>query len=657
MMDENKSREQLLEEVKELRQQLLELEQSRKGSENLAQNLLTEKILSEAVMESLPGIFYLFNEQGNMIRWNETLETTTHYSTEEIARMHPLDFFAGEDIKKVESSIQQAFASGQTTVEADLVGKNNGSIPFLFSGSRINLDGQRFLVGLGIDITKRRLLEEAFRDLFLHAPIGIYIVQNRRLRMVNPGFQKITGYSEKELVGQDCLYLATDEFKDKIRQHAVQMLKGKTSTPYEYQFLTKGGEIKWAMESVVTTIYNGRKASIGYFMDITERKRLENQLTQAQRMEAVGILAGGIAHDFNNLLTAIMGYGELMKMDLEKNDPHHHYTEEILKTATRGSSLTHQLLAFSRKQILQPSVLSINSLVNNMEKLLRRLIGEDIELVTIIDPELGAIRADKGQIEQIIMNLAVNARDAMPQGGKLTIETADVFLDETYGRTHLDVAPGPYVMLAVSDNGEGMDADTQSHIFEPFFTTKTMGQGTGLGLATVYGIVKQSGGHIWVYSEPGQGTTFKIYLPRVEEALSDTEAKGITVTKLKGRETILVVEDDDTLREVIARGLKKFGYGVLTAGNGGEALMVVEKRKGPIHLLLTDVVLPQMGGRELAERLVALRPDLKVLYMSGYTENAIVHHGILNDDVSFLQKPFKVNRMIVKIREALDSES
>jgi signal transduction histidine kinase/CheY-like chemotaxis protein len=433
------------------------------------------------------------------------------------------------------------------------------------------------------------------------------------------------------------------------------MLKGKSSSPYEYQFVNKEGETRWAMESVTTTTYQRKTAAIGYFMDITERKRLETQLTRAQRMEAVGILAGGIAHDFNNLLTAIMGYGELMKMDLEKNDPHYHYTEEILKTCTRGSTLTHQLLAFSRKQILQPTVLSVNSLVSGMERLLRRLIGEDVELITNIDEDLGAVKADKGQIEQIIMNLAVNARDAMPHGGKLTLETANVFLDESYGRSHLEVKPGPYVMLAVSDNGEGMDAATQAHIFEPFFTTKTLGQGTGLGLATVYGIVKQSGGHIWVYSEPGQGTTFKIYLPQVEEALSPTETKTGAIAELKGKETILVVEDDSTLREVISQGLKKFGYGVITAANGGEALLISEKRKEPIHLLLTDVVLPQMGGRELAERLSSSLPGLKVLYMSGYTENAIVNNGILREDVGFLQKPFKVNVMVQKIREVLET--
>jgi CheY-like chemotaxis protein len=290
-----------------------------------------------------------------------------------------------------------------------------------------------------------------------------------------------------------------------------------------------------------------------------------------------------------------------------------------------------------------------------MERLLRRLIGEDIELITNIDEELGAVKADKGQIEQIIMNLAVNARDAMPHGGKLTLETANVFLDEAYGRSHLEVKPGPYVMLAVSDNGEGMETATQAHIFEPFFTTKTMGQGTGLGLATVYGIVRQSGGHIWVYSEPGQGTTFKIYLPRVEEALSAAESKTGAIVELKGKETILVVEDDSTLRDVISQGLKKFGYGVLTAANGGEALLISEKRKEPIHLLLTDVVLPQMGGRELAERLTSSIPGLKVLYMSGYTENAIVNNGILKEDVGFLQKPFKVNVMVQKIREVLET--
>jgi two-component system cell cycle sensor histidine kinase/response regulator CckA len=655
MKDEEKSREQLLGEVKELRLQLLEIERAEKRRKNLAQKLVTEEILSEAVIESLPGIFYLFNNQLKPVRWNEALEDVTKYGAEELAQIHLLDFFGPEDQRKVEASAQKVFADGKATLEVDLLAKDHSKTPYLLTGRRVTVEGENYLVGLGIDITKRKRLEEAFRDLFFYAPIGIFIVQNRKFKMVNPGFQKITGYSEDELLGKDCLTLATHEFKEKIRLNAIQMLKGKRTSPYEYQFLTKRGEIRWAMESVTTTSFNGKKSTIGYFMDITERRLLEDQLTRVQKMEAIGILAGGIAHDFNNLLTALLGYGELMKMDLDKNDPHYYYTEEIMRTATRGSTLTQQLLAFSRKQILQPRVISINTLVANMKRLLRRLIGEDIDLVTKIDPDLGAVRADKGQIEQIIMNLAVNARDAMPHGGKLILETANAFLDENYEQRHLEVKPGPYVMLAVSDNGMGMDAGTQSHIFEPFFTTKKMGQGTGLGLATVYGIVRQSGGYIWIYSEPGQGTTFKIYLPRVEEALDVSEPKPAMVTDLKGRETILVVEDDKALREVICKGLKKFGYVVLEAANGGEALLTCEKRKAPIDLLLTDVVLPQMSGRELAERLGELRPGMKVLYMSGYTENAIVNNGILKDNVGFLQKPFKVNVLVQKIREILDA--
>jgi PAS domain S-box-containing protein len=655
MKDEEKSREQLLEEVKELRLQLLEIERAEKRRKNLAQKLVTEEILSEAMIESLPGIFYLFDDQCKPVRWNEALEDITQYSAEEIAKIHLLDFFGKEDRSKVEASVQRVFTEGKATVEVDLLAKDRSKTPYLLTGSRVTVEGENYLVGLGIDITRRKRMEEAFRDLVFYAPIGIFIIQNRKFKMVNPGFQKITGYSEEELLGKDCLALATSEFKEKIRVNAVLMLKGKRFSPYEYQFQTKEGEIKWAMESVTTTSFNGKKSTIGYFMDITERRRLEDQLTRSQKMEAIGILAGGIAHDFNNLLTALMGYGELMRMDLDKKDPHYYYTEEIMKTATRGSNLTQQLLAFSRKQILQPRVISINDLVANMERLLRRLIGEDIELVTEIAPDLGAVRADKGQIEQIIMNLAINARDAMPQGGKLTIETADSFLDETYEQRHVEVNPGPYVMLAVSDNGLGMDVATQSHIFEPFFTTKKMGQGTGLGLATVYGIVRQSGGYIWVYSEPGQGTTFKIYLPRVEEALDASEPKPVMVTNLKGRETILLVEDDKALREVICKGLKKFGYAVLEAANGGEALLTCEKFKSTIDLLLTDVVLPQMSGRELAERLGELRPGMKVLYMSGYTENAIVNNGILKDDVGFLQKPFKVNVLVQKIREIMNA--
>ncbi len=324
---------------------------------------------------------------------------------------------------------------------------------------------------------------------------------------------------------------------------------------------------------------------------------------------------------------------------------------EIKKASDRAATLTRQLLAFSRKTILAPQILNLNDQLAGIEKMLARLIGEDIEMRMVLEPALGAVQADPGHIEQIVMNLVSNARDAMPRGGKLTLETANVFLDQDYARRHADVTPGQYVMLAVTDNGQGMDAATQARVFEPFFTTKELGRGTGLGLSTVYGIVKQSGGHIEVYSEVGHGTTFKVYLPRVQEAVAAVSAAKPIARDLHGSETVLVVEDEDMLRELISRSLTFYGHTVLAARHGGEALLLCEQHPGPIHLLLTDVVMPQMSGRDLADRLAPLRPDMKVLYMSGYTENAIVHHGVLETNVSFIQKPFRIKTLMEKIRE------
>ena len=389
--------------------------------------------------------------------------------------------------------------------------------------------------------------------------------------------------------------------------------------------------------------------------ELAERKRLEAQLLHSQKLEAVGQLAGGVAHDFNNLLTAIIGYSDLVLMSLGQNDPSYKDVEEIKKAAERAASLTRQLLAFSRKQMLQPKVLDLNATVAHMEKMLQRLIRENIELVTILDPALGHIKADPGQIEQVIMNLAVNARDAMPLGGRLTIETANVVLDENYARQHMEVQPGPYVMLAVSDTGMGMDEETQSHIFEPFFTTKGVGQGTGLGLATVYGIVRQSGGHIRVYSEPGHGTTFKIYLPRIEEIIESGRRAPIPSEFPPGRETILLVEDEDLVRDLARRVLLQRGYTVLEARHGREALQICEQHRGQIHLLVTDVVMPLINGRELAERLTTLHPEMKVLYISGYTGNIIIHQGLLEPGMAFLQKPFTPAALAHKVRQALDT--
>jgi len=386
-----------------------------------------------------------------------------------------------------------------------------------------------------------------------------------------------------------------------------------------------------------------------------ENRRLEEQIRQSQKVEAIGRLAGGIAHDFNNLLTAIIGYSDLMLNNFGDNNPWSADLLEIKKAGERAAALTRQLLAFSRKQVLQPRVLDLNDVVADMDKMLRRLIGEDIELVTLFGRELGRVKSDPGQIEQIIMNLAVNGRDAMPQGGKLTIETTNVELDETYARKHVAVKPGPYVMLAVSDNGLGMDAETQSHLFEPFFTTKELGKGTGLGLSMVYGIVKQSGGNIWVYSEPGEGTVFKIYLPRVTEGVETWQPPINDQTeKLTGTETVLVVEDETVVRNLVRNILQRNGYTVLEANDGEEALRIAIRHEGTIHLMVTDVVLPKMSGRQLAERIAIIRSGMGVLYMSGYSDNAIVQHGVLDPGIAFLQKPFTPDALARKVREVLD---
>ena len=377
------------------------------------------------------------------------------------------------------------------------------------------------------------------------------------------------------------------------------------------------------------------------------------QLRQSQKLESIGRLAGGIAHDFNNLLTAINGYSDLMLRRLGEGDPLRRNAEEIRKAGERAASLTRQLLAFSRKQVLQPLVLDLNGVVADMDKLLRRLIGEDIDLVTSLEPKLGRVKADPGQIEQVVMNLAVNARDAMPRGGHLTIETRNVYLDKAYAHTHVSVQPGRYVMIAVSDTGVGMDAKIREHIFEPFFTTKEAGKGTGLGLSMIYGIVKQSGGNIWVYSEPGHGTTFKIYLPQVKEEAS-TESSVAASDVLRGTETILIVEDEDRLRELIREILEMEGYTVFAASNGHEALSICEQQEGTIDLLITDVVMPEMSGRELAESLEHKRSEVKVLFMSGYTDDAVVRHGVLKASSFFLQKPFTPDALARKVREMLN---
>src|SRR6202161_1098864 len=428
--------------------------------------------------------------------------------------------------------------------------------------------------------------------------------------------------------------------------------------PTTFHVEWKGGSYTCHVEPL-RTAEGELQGAICMALDITDRRQLEEQLRQAQKMEAVGRLAGGIAHDFNNLLMVIQGYADLMTERLAEGDPLRRNAEQIQTASQRATSLTRQLLAFSRKQMLAPKVMSIQSVVGDMEKILRRLIGEDVQLETSSVPDLGLVKADRSQIEQVIMNLGVNARDAMPEGVLLTIETANVDLDESFSHSSVMLSPGPYVMLAVTDNGCGMDVETQAHIFEPFFTTKEKGKGTGLGLATVYGIVKQSGGYVWVYSEPGRGTSFKVYLPRLEEdaALPRIEFPANVSSNPRGSETVLLVEDEKGVRELAREYLQMIGYSVIEAENGHAALELAAMHDGQIHLLMTDVVMPGISGRELSQRVQAVRPDIRVLYMSGYTDQAVVHHGILESDAVLLQKPFTLNALALKLREILGNKS
>ncbi len=429
----------------------------------------------------------------------------------------------------------------------------------------------------------------------------------------------------------------------------------------QYRLVARDGRILW-VEARTTVVKNaeGRPVGMrGVMMDITAGKetdraksQLEEELRQAQKIESIGRLAGGVAHDFNNLLTAINGYADLMLEDLAEDHRWRGAVTEIRRAGERAADLTGQLLAFSRRQLLQPRVLDLNVLVTDSTKMLKRLLGEDIEVITSLDPTLGHVTADAGQLHQIILNLAVNARDAMPRGGQLTIETQNVVLDEE--QLHLSLPPGAYVMLAVSDNGSGMDQETLSRIFDPFFTTKESTKGTGLGLSTVYGIVKQSGGTIFVYSEPGRGTTFKIYLPRSDKAVSATTEPRVEVDTLRGSETVLVVEDEEAVRKLIEQALRKYGYRVIEATNGAEALRVCENHDPPIRLMVTDVVMPGMSGRELAARVREQLPDLRVLYMSGYTDDTVIRHGLLDASMFFLQKPFTPSALARKVRETLD---
>jgi len=478
---------------------------------------------------------------------------------------------------------------------------------------------------------------------------------NGKLIDVNDAFLKMLGFTRKEFLSGQMRWdtLTPPEYHQSDHLAVEKLTSTGMAPPWEKEFLRKDGTRVSVLIGVATLeSESGEIEAISFVLDISDRKRLEQQLRQAQKMEAVGQLAGGIAHDFNNLLAVIIGYGEIIEERLDESDPLSTKAGQITAAGKRAAALTRQLLAFSRQQVLEPKILDLNTVVADTTRMLQRLIGEDVELVTIAGPALGRVKADRGQIEQVIMNLAVNGRDAMPQGGKLMISTANAVMDEVYVRQHPGAVAGPYVLLTVSDTGCGMDQQTQAHIFEPFFTTKGPGKGTGLGLATVYGVVKQSGGYVSVYSEVGRGTSFKIYLPRTDEPQLSVSANLATESE-RGWETILLVEDAQPVRELASELLESNGYKVLQAANGADAVRLAEKYQEPIQLLLSDVVMPGLDGRKLADHMVRTHPGIKVLYMSGFTDDAIVHHGVLDSGVALLEKPFTKASLLRKVREIL----
>jgi PAS domain S-box-containing protein len=661
----------------DLKRRAAELEREVFDREQTERALIESESRKAAILETSLDAIVSIDQRGLIREFNPAAEAMFGYRRADVLDKEIAELIVPPSLREqYRRELARFLASG----DSDILGKR-----IELTGLRAN--GAEFPIELGVthfrvhdepmftctirDIQDRKHSENALREreeqvrLLLDSTAeAIYgLDMEGRCTICNPACARMLGYASPsdllgkrmhELIhykgpdGKPCpiekcsIYQAFQRRQGTHADDEVFWRADGTSFPVEYwSYPVMRGDI--VLGAVVT------------FLDITERKKLEDQFRQAQKMEAVGRLAGGVAHDFNNLLTVIIGYGEVALATLRPGDPLRDLISPIKAAGERAASLTRQLLAFSRKQVLAPVVLDVNALLADMAKMLPRLIGEDIDLMISQAPKLSPVLADAGQLEQVIMNLVVNARDAMPQGGKLTIETANVKLDESYRRDHPNSPIGEFVLVAVNDTGCGMDEATQSRIFEPFFTTKGPEKGTGLGLATVWGIVIQSGGYIEVYSEVGLGTTFKVYLPRTGEQAGASKSHPAIAQPVQGTETILLVEDEAEVRALARLVLQSHGYRVLEAQSGAEALLIAQRHHGPIDLLVSDVVMPNMSGRRLAERMEIVRPELKVLYLSGYTDDAIVHHGITDDDAPFLQKPFSPLTLARKVRQLLDA--
>jgi PAS domain S-box-containing protein len=628
--------------------------------------------LLQQIVDNIPVMLVFLDDQGR-IRWgNQAWSNTLGFTIEEA---HGRDIFGDLYPDPIERRRVHESIGAPSGVWTDFRTrtKSGAILDTMWANAPL---AQNEWLGIGMDVTDRRRSEERYRAFIAHSsegvsrleidpPVPINLPEDEqvarlyagaRIAECNDAMARMYGYSEaRELIGTRLTDLHDSGEPGNHDQIRSFIRAGYRVSDSETRERDREGRPRVFLNNVVGFVEEGHLVRVwGTQRDVTDQRNLEEQLRQSQKMEAVGQLAGGIAHDFNNLLTAILGNTQLLLRDLPPGDAKRGDVEEIRKASERAASLTRQLLAYSRRQMLQPEVLDLNVVVADMDRMLRRLIGEHISLATVLAPDLGRVRADPNQIEQVLVNLVVNARDAMPNGGKLTIETANAELDDSFTQRHLGAVAGSYVMVAVTDSGAGMDASVRAHLFEPFFTTKEVGKGTGLGLATVYGIVKQSGGYISVYSEPSIGSSFKVYLPRIETAPHST----FTPAKSRpayGSETILVVEDEPAVLALSRRALEAHGYVVLAASDGHDALRVVERHGGTIHLLVTDVVMPGLSGRQLADSLAARRPGIRVLFMSGYPGDAVVQHGGLPTGSAFLQKPFSPDGLARKVRDVLDS--
>ncbi len=622
------------------------------------------------LLENVPEVVFALDMSGRFTYLNRAGEQVLGYERGSALGMNIAEIVVPGERVELEEMLDAALA-GKTglTHRLTTLTRDGRRLRLDFTTKPLVEEGRTTgFQGIARDITEReaaerelRLSEERFCQFAEHTREVFYMCDPdfRRIIYVSPAYEAVWGRTCASLYldPQSWMESVHPEDRASVEKALQEVAEGKQKD-LDYRIVRPDGNIRsiWGRAFPMREGEGPVYRVLNLAEDITERKKLEEQLYRAQKMEAVGQLAGGIAHDFNNLLTAILGHAELVMEQLEGQEELRTEVEEIVKAGERAAAMTRQLLAFSRRQVLQPKILDLNSTVTDMERMLRRLIGEHIQLATALDPELGRVRADPAQLQQVLMNLVVNARDAMPQGGSLTIETTNVELDATYCARRELVQPGSYVMLAVSDTGCGMDAATQARIFEPFFTTKQLGEGTGLGLSTVYGIVKQSGGFIWVYSEPGHGTTFKVYLPRIG---AESEAPPIVVhtpASPRRSETVLLVEDQREVRNLIRRVLEGRGHKVLDASEGAEAIRIAQEHAGPIHLLLTDLVLPKLSGLQVAEELARLRPEMRVLFMSGYTQNSQARNLMFHSGRPFLQKPFTSKALITKISEVLEAK-